>query len=259
MTTDANGNATFTSIILSVYQYISATATDSLGNTSEFSMVSSAADGIADTWKIKGIDVLGNGTFYTLPDATPMHKDIYVQVDAMDGFAPIPIDPAEEPNIPLDLQTGTDLDYVVAAFYNAPVSDPDGTTGINLHIQIVNTNIPAQVWSDPNSVWTGFSQVEAANFGTAAERANPTALEAKSLVYRYCVFADEVLAPDPSNPGQMTYGRSGFGELDGSGFFVTLGDWADQGELTKLGYPFPFEDFQEARLHARAGSYARAR
>ncbi len=256
ITTDSSGNATFTSTTLSLFQYISATATDSLGNTSEFSMVSSAADGIADTWKINGIDLNGDGTIdFTPPDATPMQKDVYVEVDAMNGFAPQPLPANLEPNIPDDLKTGTYLDLVVAAFYYAPVDDPDGTTGINLHIEIDQTSLPVDIWNDQPNGWPDFYSFKSEYFGTVQGQPTPseTTLQAMSLVYRYCVFANESLSPDPNNPGSMTYGRSGWGEIGGNDFFVTLGDWMTQAELAANGYPFTFGDFQAAAFMHELG------
>ena len=53
--------------------------------------------------------------------ADPNHKDVFVQVNY-----------ANE-SIRQNLSCG-DLDAIVAAFAKAPVSNPDGTTGVNLHI-----------------------------------------------------------------------------------------------------------------------------
>jgi hypothetical protein len=53
--------------------------------------------------------------------ANPTHKDVFVQIDY-----------ANE-SIRQNLSCG-DLDAIVAAFAKAPVSNPDGTTGVNLHI-----------------------------------------------------------------------------------------------------------------------------
>jgi hypothetical protein len=53
--------------------------------------------------------------------ANPNHKDIFVQIDYADVA------------IRQDLSCG-ELDAIVAAFAAAPVSNPDGATGVNLHI-----------------------------------------------------------------------------------------------------------------------------
>lgn len=44
------------------------------------------------------------------------------------------------------LTTNTVLDLVADAFYNAPVTNPDGQSGINLHVQVDQTNLPVQSW-----------------------------------------------------------------------------------------------------------------
>ena len=258
ITTDPSGNATFLSFIPSKYKYISATATDSVGNTSEFSMVSSAADGIADSWKVKGIDVNGDGTIdFTPPDASVNRKDVYVEVDAMDGLAPQPLPANLEPDIPADLKTGTYLDLVVAAFYDAPVSDPDGSTGIDLHIEWGHTDIkPVAQWNDQPSGFPDFYAFKAINFGNIPGQPTPTAttLEAMNLVYRYAVFADEALAPDPDNPGAMTYGISGFSNGVSNGFFITLGTWnGDVQKAQAAGLPVTMGDYQAAAFMHELG------
>jgi uncharacterized repeat protein (TIGR01451 family) len=192
--------------------YLAATATDTLtGDTSGFSMVSTAGDGIADAWKTRGIDINEDGVIdLTLPGANPNHKDIYVEVDAMTGRAP----------------TQATLDMVVAAFAAAPnalVHNPDGQDGINLHATLDDTNIPLAGF--PN-VWADFDKVKAAYFGTDAERNDPNSvniLKARALVYHYCLFAD-------------TYGDKASGDYYSSGlsrglisndFMVTLGSVSD--------------------------------
>ena len=71
-------------------------------------------------------------------------------------------------------------------------------------------------------------------FGTSAERANPVALAAKRLVYRYAIFADQFavarpvdLTATPRLVGGTSLGTSGKGEIIGNDFMVTLGhpDW----------------------------------
>lgn len=254
VTTDANGMAAFVSVVPSNVTYIAATATDSAGNTSEFSMVDSDADGLADSWEKNGIDFNGDGTIdYTLPGADPMHKDVFVEVDAMQGHAPLPLDPSQEPAMPKALQTGTYLDQVVATFANAPqalVHNPDGTGGINLHIQPDELGINDFGFIQGNDGWTDFYGLKsgtlvAGGFGTPAERANPTVLAAKSLAYRYSVFADYFLAAD----GTDDYSGSSESIVNnahvaGNDFFVTLGHWPDQAKLKQLGYPMTVGDFQ---------------
>ena len=79
-------------------------------------------DGLCDDWETNGLsmDVNGVPVYLDLPGmgADPNHKDVFVQLDTLPGGA---ISPAA-------------LNEVITAFANAPVGNPDGTTGINLHV-----------------------------------------------------------------------------------------------------------------------------
>jgi len=79
-------------------------------------------DGLCDDWEINGLNVDVNGVlvYLDLPGmgADPKHKDIFVQLDTIPGGA----------------VSQTALNEVIAAFANAPVGNPDGSTGINLHV-----------------------------------------------------------------------------------------------------------------------------
>ena len=96
-------------------------------------------DGLSDDFETNGIDTNNDGVVdLDLPamGSDPMHKDIYVEVDAMRGQPLVP--PAEK--------------RVVDAFANAPVENPDGTTGIRLHLDngrdsIMNL-VTGEVWGD---------------------------------------------------------------------------------------------------------------
>ena len=78
-------------------------------------------DALLDTWETSGIDIGDNGTIdLDLPamGADPRHKDIFVELDFM---PPHRFDPAAGPEL-------------TKAFADAPVQNPDGTTGIALHL-----------------------------------------------------------------------------------------------------------------------------
>ncbi len=161
-------------------------------------------DGLCDDWEVSGLDCDGDGTIdLTLVGADLEHKDLYVEIDAMAGLAP---------------DAGA-LSMVVSAFANAPVDNPDGTTGINLHLDIDETDIPVAAW--PNA-WDGFEAVKEVRFCTAAQRSDPNydnILAAKEKAYRYCIFAS-------SHSGSTS---SGLAELPGDDFMVTLGLWTTPG------------------------------
>ena len=104
--------------------YVSATATNASGSTSEFGpvcadplnpgKVDSDGDGLCDDWELHGIDYNGDG-ITDLPlntmGADPRRKDLFVEADWMDTFKP---------------ENGA-LQAVVDAFDVAPV--PSGVPG----------------------------------------------------------------------------------------------------------------------------------
>jgi len=78
-------------------------------------------DGLKDGWEVKGYDADGDGIIdVNLPawGANPLKKDIFVEVDWMPGHS----------------LSSDAKNRLIAAFANAPVSNPDGSTGIKLHI-----------------------------------------------------------------------------------------------------------------------------
>ena len=113
-TAPVGGNQpTYTYVLNSVLpagEFVTATATDPNNNTSEFTH-DADLDGLLDSWETTGIDANHDGTIdLTLPGANPLHKDLYVEVDAMKGRAP----------------TQATLDGVVTVFANAPnIYNPD--------------------------------------------------------------------------------------------------------------------------------------
>jgi len=173
--------------------------------------VDTDGDGLYDSWETNGIDYNKDGTIdLMLPGANPNHKDLYVECDAMVGRAP----------------TAATLQRVVDAFAAAPnalVNNPDGNNGISLHLEgaslVDEANMPVAPW--PNT-WGDFDPVKTARFGTVAQRGHANwanIREAKKLVYRYCIFAD--------NYGDGK--SSGIAELLGNDFMVTLGTWSTPG------------------------------
>ena len=109
------------------------------------SLADSDGDGLPDDWEEHGLDIDKNGTIdLDLPamGATKDHKDVFVEVDHM---------VKDPPCVWLMCWGGRDftpqqaaLDDVRAAFAAAPVTNPDGSTGIRAHID-----------AGPGSVMTG--------------------------------------------------------------------------------------------------------
>jgi hypothetical protein len=163
-------------------------------------------DGLMDDWETNGyVDLNDNGVldagdfdFSTLPAANQPdvnHKDIYVEVDWMqedaDGDGVVIGDPDSpgdhvHPIIqapPGSVPTGTSWDNVIAAFANAPVANPDGAGGINLHVDVGQmgggTAIPETVGVDFYAA-ASFESVKQANF-------DPT----RKLIFRYAIVKHE--------------------------------------------------------------------
>jgi hypothetical protein len=193
-------------------------------------------DAIPDDWEISGvpyIDASGHGQRYLLDldldgmsDADPNRKDIFVEVDALAGFAPQP----------------AGIQRVIDAFAAAPndfVNNPGCEQGIALHVLIDETNLPFSEWTldDVNSDglpdWpTEFSEMKmlqpsgtALNgyFGTVAERSGDNAgaiREARRAVFRYCIFVSKI---------DTVKRISGIGETPGNDFIVGMGWWTPVG------------------------------
>jgi len=86
----------------------------------EYALKDSDGDGIPDEWEEHGIRDAEGNMILDLPamGADPHHKDVFVQLDAMHGLA----------------LSSAALKMVEKAFNDAPVPNPDGTTGIHLHV-----------------------------------------------------------------------------------------------------------------------------
>jgi hypothetical protein len=127
------------SIYLSIYDagdenVDSAVFLDNLRTSTTNNCVAGAADadtdgdGLPQSWEEHGIDTDENGSVdVDLPamGADPNHKDVFVELDSM-------------PNLRLKDKA---VAMVEKAFMDAPVSNPDGTTGIHLHIDNGATSV----------------------------------------------------------------------------------------------------------------------
>ena len=164
-------------------------------------------DGLLNTWETNGIPIQGGGT-YPLPGANPNHKNLYVEVDYMENHRPIGGGGA----------FGAIQD-VRSAFSRAPVTNPDGVTGINLFV-LVDEQIPHEATTSMDQV---IQNIKPMWFGTAEERAGPNAanlLAAKSLAFHYGPFVhDRAAVPGSSGEAILPF--------PGMEFFVSLGNgWA---------------------------------
>lgn len=139
------------------------------------------ADGLLDSWETDGVpykDSLGAVQRLVLPNADPLEKNMYIEVDGMQGHT---------------LTPGTDL-LLFQAFTDAPVANPLGVDGISLHIDEDDDDLPLiPVWQTDGCWPLTFNAVREAHFGTFDERSDPDSealLKAKAKAYRYCVVAE---------------------------------------------------------------------
>jgi uncharacterized repeat protein (TIGR01451 family) len=191
-------------------------------------MSSTAGDGIPDCWKTNGIDVDGDGIAdYTLPTlgTAPSinHKDVYLEIDSYSTGC------SSGPSAPTCAPSTAVRDAIVAAFNNAPVSNPDGTTGIHLHV-LLDDSLPVPPPGSVNAInlppctplpepanTQDFDSLKHQFFGTVSERGNSKLLAAKAFVFHYAISA-------PALAGLGT--TSGCSELPGNDIVVALGGWS---------------------------------
>jgi probable HAF family extracellular repeat protein len=147
-------------------------------------------DGLLDHWEINGIpyyDELGRFRRLHLPGADPAHKDLYLEIDAMEGMF---------------IQQDA-VDMVVQAFADAPLANPDGTTGVRLHVLWDESDLQHRpLWNTGSDCWPDdFNAYYDAHLGTVDERdANGGTGEsfrnAKAKAYRYGIIADGAAPKD---------------------------------------------------------------
>ena len=215
---------------------IPAEATKSINHLTAFSaderFDDQDGDGLSDTWETNGLDADGDGTIdVDLPKmgATPDHKDLFVEVDWMqdaggrcfweycwgeNSFAP----------------NQDALEDVRAAFAGSPVTNPDGATGVRLHIDSGSSALmnPANgaTWgalSGANRVdhqkslgsmsggsydWSEFNALKASNFN-----------QLRKDVFHYALYADTYAGSGSSGIAQVTAAS-----FQGDSFLITDGD-----------------------------------
>ncbi|MCA9186359.1 MAG: hypothetical protein KDA99_12095, partial [Planctomycetales bacterium] len=172
-------------------------------------------DGLSDIWELDGIDADGDGTIdldLAAMGASPYRKDLFVEVDAMSGLGPIPTFESIDSVVIAGLATDTSLDLVVAAFLNAPVPNPDGSTGIDLHLLLDELDLPYQAETSKAEYQQLFADHLGSPLDTAATKL------AKRQFVRYALFANSIEGSE----------SSGFHEGLGNEFVVTLGEWNEQ-------------------------------
>jgi hypothetical protein len=170
--------------------------------------VDTDGDGLLDKWETEGegYDVNLDGVVdINLYDrgARPDRKDLFYEIDRMVG---------------VPLESGA-VDDVIEAFALAPVPNPDGSTGITLHFDLVGMDdIPFD--SEWDDFGTEYTVAKDLYWGTPSERVDPNAdaiLEAKRDIYRYAAIVNGI------NEGAL-----GIAELPGDDLICAFGGLANE-------------------------------
>jgi hypothetical protein len=158
-------------------------------------------DALSDFAEIFGGN-FGEADFVDLPGlgADPLHRDIFVEADyyANYGAGSVSLDPFPQ-----------SVSAVVNAFAAAPVMNPDGTTGINLHF-IVDDGIDTTIYTTSQ---LSLSNTSVSNWSEVTFFKNIYFTPGREDYFHWCLFADRY----------GSTGSSGLAERPGDDFIVTLG------------------------------------
>ncbi len=140
----------------------------------------------------------------------PMHKDIFIECDYMlhdlNGD-----DDADDPGEHTHKLKEAAVAELISIFALAPVSNPDATSGIVLHLDI-DEALPEQRFLDFTSRANGdnFFDLKATHFDFAS----------RAPYFHYCILAH--------NGSEEAGSSSGYSEIFGNDFIVSLGSWPDE-------------------------------
>ena len=154
-------------------------------------------DGIPNTWEMKGYDADGDGKIdvdYPGMGANPLKKDLFVEMDYMPGL----------------LASEEELDRITESFAQLPLRNPNGTTGINIHLDAGSARSAKYNLGGGNEVaheqldntMTKWAEIRSKNMDPNRES-----------VFHYMIWGD----------AYDEYGSSGLGYVGGRGFVVTVG------------------------------------
>lgn len=178
-------------------------------------------DGLLDGWENCGYDADGDGVIdVNLPamGANRLKKDVFVEIDYMIEYKPcqsgLCIAHSHRPK-------DAAITQVVQAYANAPVSNPDGSTGISLHVQISEAipHLDTLQSTTESWDWSGFDKIKNTQGHFDPKRAR---------IFHYAIFAHDI-------GGNVPIGTSGISRNDSSSdtafrqgasdFIVSLGQW----------------------------------
>jgi Bacterial TSP3 repeat len=161
----------------------------------------SDGDALLDGWEVKGVNGINLNGF----GASPLHKDIFVQMDFMTrSSAANGLGPNE--NV---------LQGIRNVFAAAPVANPDGLTGINIHL------VPGrevQYKDDLNPYFVDFPTIKTSSFDPR-----------RAPVFHYMIWAN---AYDGTSSSGISM------DIPHSDFIVTVGRWHQNNggtDLEKIG------------------------
>ena len=180
-------------------------------------------NGLLDCWETHGVDGDGDGIAdFFLDGADPEHKDLYIEVDALAG---------------LDVNLiETMLTQVREVFSLAPVGNPDGEPGIELHAFLDDHDLPAGKWTvTSNREWVQeFGPLKRQFFGRSDNEAQANA---RALTHRYAIIGEDIddpvllrfgvaEGPPKDQPDQC-------GKMTGNDFFVLFSALTQVGSFSE--------------------------
>jgi uncharacterized repeat protein (TIGR01451 family) len=204
-------------------------------NVPNVSCQDSDGDGLLDVWETNGFDADGDGIIdVNLPamGANPLRADLFLELDYLVAFT--------HTHAPLQ---GA-IQQVVQAFATAPLGNPDGTTGIQLHVDVgpiygvgVVTQVPGargaigtfgdfgggnQIAEAGNAIvdWDGPAGNTAANF-FSIKNFNPN----RSAIFRYGIFVHQTNLRAAANDCTSGWAKG----IPGANFLVSLGGTGSAG------------------------------
>jgi hypothetical protein len=189
-------------------------------------------DGFTDGEEVLPAGVLGcDGTRFNIKKlgAIPKHKDIFIEVDWMEIVG----DHSHQPN-------DNALIRVRNAFRDAPVPNPDGATGITLHIdrgcvtdcddplnlgnvqnrlahrEFIHQNADVSTQQGKDAFWSEFNTIK-----DGTTNGKPNFDPKRCNVFHYCVWAHSLT--------QLQVDNSGLAEgIPGDDFVISLGTFPNQ-------------------------------
>ena len=181
-------------------------APGNLGAARDVAALDSDGDGISDIVEINGYDADGDGrpeVDYKKMGANPYHKDVFVEMDYMPG----------------ELASEEELDRIVQSFADINISNPDGRTGINLHLDAGAARGPKYNLGGGEQVkWQVLIDDIGNNAGNWARFKASHFNQRRDGLFHYMVWGDYYVQQQNGESGS-----SGLGQLGGRDFMVTVG------------------------------------